>query len=327
MDVSSLDAMVQFYLRSALAPSTQRTYSSAQKRYLVFCSTSSLAPLPLSDSTLCRYVAHLAREHIKHKSIKTYLSALRNLQIMAQMGDPFRNTFSLLEQVLNGIKREQAKSGSLKSRERLPITPEILRHIRRVWERNSTHPDMIMLWAACCTCFFGFLRCGEITVPSVQEFDPGYHLSYGDVRLDSTTQPSVVDVNIKASKTDPFRQGVRIYLGKTDNDLCPVAAVAAYLASRSITPGPFFHFQNGAPLTRSSFVSRVTQALTTAGIDSSKYSGHSFRIGAASTAAARGIDDSLIKTLGRWKSSAYLLYVRIPRERLASLCPVLSSEQ
>ena len=56
------------------------------------------------------YVAHLAREHIKHKSIKTYLSVLRNL-IRAQMGDPFVKTFTLLEQVINGIKREQAKSG------------------------------------------------------------------------------------------------------------------------------------------------------------------------------------------------------------------------
>lgn len=218
---------------------------------------------------------------------------------MSQMGDPFQNTFPLLELVLKGIKREQAKLGSLKPKERLPITPEILRRIRQVWERDSANPDMIMLWAACCTCFFGFLRCGEITVPSHQEYDPGYHLSYGDVRFDSTTHPTVADVNIKASKTDPFRHGVRIYLGKTDDDLCPVAALAAYLASRSPTHGPFFRFQSGAPLTRSAFVTRVSQALTLAGIEANKYSGHSFRIGAASTAAARGIEDSLIKTLGR----------------------------
>ena len=42
-------------------------------------------------------------------------------------------------------------------------------------------------------------------------------------------------------------------------------------------------------------------------------------VGAAATAVAQGVKDFLIKTLGCWKSSAYLLYVRIPRERLAEL--------
>ena len=51
----------------------------------------------------------------------------------------------------------------------------------------------------------------------------------------------------------------------------------------------------------------------------SKYSGHSFRIGAATTAASVVVEDSLIKTLGRWESSAYILYVRVPRDRLASV--------
>ncbi|MGJ8945877.1 hypothetical protein AB9K17_23585, partial [Salmonella enterica subsp. enterica serovar Kentucky] len=58
--------------------------------------------------------------------------------------------------------------------------------------------------------------------------------------------------------------------------------------------------------------------------DATKYSGDSFRIGATSTAAARGIEDSTIRTLGRWESAVYLLYVRVPRERLATLSQTLS---
>ena len=59
-------------------------------------------------------------------------------------------------------------------------------------------------------------------------------------------------------------------------------------------------------------------ALGSSGVDASKYSGHSFQIGAATTAALVGIEDSLIKTLGRWESAAYfkLLYIRVPRDRL-----------
>ena len=61
-----------------------------------------------------------------------------------------------------------------------------------------------------------------------------------DVQVDSREHPSVVRVRIKASKTDPFRRGVLLYLGRTDNLLCPVAAITAYIASRGSDPGPFF---------------------------------------------------------------------------------------
>ena len=43
--------------------------------------------------------------------------------------------------------------------------------------------------------------------------------------LDSVSDSKVVQVKIKVSKTDPFRKGVTIYLGRTGDDLCPVAAI------------------------------------------------------------------------------------------------------
>ena len=63
-----------------------------------------------------------------------------------------------------------------------------------MWERDASNPTH-MLWAAACTCFFVFLffvfflRSGEICVRSVKDYDPGAHLSFGDVLLDSTVDP------------------------------------------------------------------------------------------------------------------------------------------
>ena len=77
-----------------------------------------------------------------------------------------------------------------------------------------------------------------------------------------------------------------------------------------------FRYSDGRPLTRARFAAEVRAALRKAGVDHSKYCTHSFRIGTAITAAVRGIEDSVIKTLGRWESLAYLWYVRIPRDKL-----------
>ena len=173
-----------------------------------------------------------------------------------------------------------------------------------------------MLWAAACICFFGFLRSGEVVVPSQSAYDSAVHLSIGDVRLENTTDPGYVQVQIKSSKTDPFRRGVFIYLGRGDSNLCPVAAVASYMVLRGSAPWPFFQFADGRYLTRDRFVSVCLQRT---GIDRSHYSGHSFRIGAAMTAALCGLTDSLINTLGRWESAAYTIYIRTLRETLCSV--------
>ena len=116
-----------------------------------------------------------------------------------------------------------------------------------------------------------------------------------------------------------------VYLGRTDADLCPVAAVLHYMVHRGSSDGPFFQFSDGRPLTRERFVAGVRSALQAAGVPPVHYAGHSFRIGAATTAALCGVQDSLIKTLGRWQSAAYTLYIRTPRETLCAVSQSLVS--
>uniref|UniRef100_A0A1X7VGH5 Tyr recombinase domain-containing protein n=1 Tax=Amphimedon queenslandica TaxID=400682 RepID=A0A1X7VGH5_AMPQE len=59
--------------------------------------------------------------------------------------------------------------------------------------------------------------------------------------------------------------------------------------------------------------------------DTWQYSGHSFRAGAATTAAALKVDDSVIRTLGKWEISTCLLFVWIPREELKDIVITLST--
>jgi hypothetical protein len=221
-----------------------------------------------------------------------------------------------LEQVLKGIKMVQSKGP--KNRERLPITPNHLSILKEIWSSRLSKFDGQMLFAAASLCFFGFMRSGELTIPSASSYDEGAHLSFNDVAVDCMHNPRLLRVRLKASKTDPFRVGVNVYVGRTENTLCPVTAVLRYMVARGQGSGPFFKFENGNPLTRMKFVDKVKEALSSAGVDCTAYSGHSFRIGAATTATKQGISDATIKMLGRWKSSAYQVYIKTPREQLAS---------
>ena len=286
-------------------------------------------PFPLQEDTLCRFVAFLAQEGLKHRSIKSYLSGLRFAQIHHAQGNPFDKPLPRLEYVLAGVKRAEAHANT-SQRSRLPITLDLLKKLQAIWLAPPTHPDNIMLWAASCTGFFGFLRAGEFTVPSAQAYDPEVHLNLGDMAVDSHVNPTLIRLHIKQSKTDPFRQGVDIYLGKTGATVCPVQALVNYLAQRCPDPGPLFVFSSDAPLTRSALVARLQTALEQAGLSRAllaQYNGHSFRIGAATTAAQQGLEDSLIQTLGRWKSAAYKIYIKIPRSRLADISQVLARPQ
>ena len=73
----------------------------------------------------------------------------------------------------------------------------------------------------------------------------------------------------------------------------------SYLVVRGSSAGPLFIYPDGSFLTRDGFVEEVHRALDSAGVDPTLYNSHSFKIRAATTAAARGLEDSVIKTLGR----------------------------
>ena len=113
---------------------------------------------------------------------------------------------------------------------------------------DLSNPDNVMLWAACCLGFFGFLRAGEFTTNS--SFDPSVDLTPADLQVDSSTNPQSFRVFIKCAKTDPFRRGSFIFLGRGTAPLCPVSALTSYLHLRGPGIGPLFIFQNGRPLSR-----------------------------------------------------------------------------
>ena len=204
------------------------------------------------------------------------------------------------------------------------LPPPIMRKLYAALSQHPPSHDRVMLWVACSLCFCGFFWAGEITVPSQSGFDRARHLAWSDVSVDSKIHPLVLWIHLKVSKCDQFGRGVAVYVWQKNDQICPVAAGLAYMACHGSIPGPFFCFGDGFLLTKRLFILKVRELLSAAGLDPSLYSGHSFRIGAATSAAQAGLEDSTIQALGRWSSVAFLVYIHISRTHLAGFTQTLA---
>ena len=63
---------------------------------------------------------------------------------------------------------------------------------------------------------------------------------------------------------------------------------------------PLFRRLHGVVLSGHQFINYLHHLLCRLGVDTDKYSGHSFHIGAATSIEAAGIEDQAYTTLGSW---------------------------
>ena len=76
--------------------------------YIKFCQEAGATPLPVGEQLLCHFCAYLAKQELKFRTIKVYLSAVSHLQILNMGNDPFATPMATLEYVLRGIKKSEA---------------------------------------------------------------------------------------------------------------------------------------------------------------------------------------------------------------------------
>ena len=148
-----MDSKWQHLLSKALADSTQKTYASAQRKFLDFCFQFKLlnqngSAVPASELTILRFIGSLC-DSCQPSTIRVYLSAVRSLHVMHGFPDPLLDCCRV-PLVLKGARRISSKSKVSK----LPITPLILIAIKSNLDLNLFNDRMF--WAACCTAFSVF---------------------------------------------------------------------------------------------------------------------------------------------------------------------------
>ena len=145
------------FLDAGLAASTKKVYAAGWNRYQGFTQSFQLASIPTTVENVTLFVS--------------YLAAPRHFQLRL---DPSNTTPSFhsphMSVLLQGICRSQALQGP--RRVRLPITATLMRRIKLSLGNSPKAFDNVLIWAACCVGFFGFLRCGEFLVPDGASYDP-----------------------------------------------------------------------------------------------------------------------------------------------------------
>jgi integrase len=206
--VSDLEATSAILMDAALKPTTTKTYTSAQSRFLSFCSIYAQIPLPVTEDTLLLYISFLFEDGLTASTIRVYLAAVRSLHIFSNAQYP--TNMLRVRLALKGAVRQSP----LPSR-KLPITFTVLRqmltHVKHRYDRTLLECVMTMA-------FFGCLRLAECCVIDGQTFDKDIHLCFSDVMLDNTKKQ--YSLFLKRSKTDVNNTGVTIYIGCSKDPTC-----------------------------------------------------------------------------------------------------------
>lgn len=162
----------------------------------------------------------------------------------------------------------------------------------------------------------GLLRSAEYACDSGVKFNPAKHLTRADIVECSAERLVVMMLPCKnmrhlTGKTCP------LVIGSGGELVDAVAEVRNMMAVDPVSPlaagsTPLFRDPaTGEPLRTAHMRQWVRDVMRAAGVsDPSHFGTHSLRIGGATALFAAGADPTVIRTMGRWSSDCYRLYVR-----------------
>ena len=283
---------VRSYVQHSRSPNTLRGYQADWRHFSQFSRSLGIEPLPARAEVVASYLSVCADSGLKAGSVQRRVSAIAAMHDAAGYDSPTASAVVRLS--LAGIRRELGT----RQEGKLPIlTADIAARCSHIPSGLSGIRDRAILLFG----FAGGFRRSELVSLDVK-----------DVEFDRNG----AKVTILHSKTDQEGAGQIVGIARGTN-LCPVAALKAWLAASGIAAGPIWR-----SVTRHGHVqpSRLTDQVVAlvvkrysaqAGLDGARYSGHSLRAGLVTQAAVNGVPEHAIMRQTRHKSTEVLRrYIR-----------------
>lgn len=293
--LGELEERAGHYFRSARSSNTVKAYRHDLSDFATWCKVDAgnLSPLPAAPRTVAFYATDLAGRGMKAATIQRRLAAIAQLHQEADLEDPTKT--KAVRNTYRGIVRE---IGSFQEGKAPMLTPTV-RRVLSAFEREkgpaaARDRALLLLGLA------GGYRVGEL----------------GSLRKEDA---ELVDegaiVLLRSSKTD--QSGGGFYKGIPHGnhpETCPVSHLRAWLELLPASPddGPIFrgvdrHGNVKAPPMAADSISRVVKKRALkAGLDPSRYSGHSLRAGFVTAASEGGAHDKDIMRQTAHRSLATL---------------------
>jgi integrase len=314
-DLASLTEQSAVYATRAFGPGTQRAYRSAWAKYTGWCAGHGLDPFAGAAGPLPLYVTHLAETGMAVSSIRVALAAIATAYRLAGLALDLRDP--QLAPVVEGITRTL---GSRPRRQATPAVPELLRAMLAQCGRDEMFRaalaarDRTMLLLG----FGAALRRSELVA-----------LTIGDAEI---VPGRGVKLLVRRSKTDQQGRGqeVAIWANPAEPAFCPLVALEKWLIFRKLGTDfagdkgeaasgarPLFCAVTkggkitGQGLSDKAVVRLVKEMAAAAGLDPTRFAGHSLRAGLATGAGDAGVGLADVMRQTRHKSPQVALeYLR-----------------
>ena len=290
---SPLPAQVREFIRASKAESTLRGYQSDWRHFCVWCEAHSIHFLPANPDSVALYITECAG-HLKPGSIQRRLNAVAEAHKAVGLEPPTHSPV-----VVNTMKGIRRTLGTAPTQKTAALTDDIrvMVDVTDAGIIGARDRALILLG------FAGAFRRSELVGLDVED------CAFG---RDGLT------VTLRRSKTDQLGAGRKIGIPYGSNpDTCPVRTVQAWLEQSSVSAGALFrsinrhgHVQPGR--LSGIDVARVVKKLADrAGLDASKYAGHSLRAGHATSAAIAGASErSIMNQTGHRSVQMVRRYIR-----------------
>ena len=277
-------ARARQYLDTSKAANTRRAYSADWRDFLAWCAGVGRGALPATSETVALYIADLAATS-RVSTIRRRLTTIRKAH--ETDGHPSPTAHPLVHDVLDGIKREL---GVLQKGKTPLLLRDVKRMIRACDDAITGMRDRALLLLG----FAGAFRRSELVALRVEDL--------------SFTEEGVV-VFLARSKSDQEGQGVKkaIPFGQ-HAATCPVLALQEWIDLLGVASGPIFRrvYADGRigvhALSDRSVALIVKKTALAAGLDPTRFAGHSLRSGFATQAAISGASERAILKQGNWAS-------------------------
>lgn len=265
---------------------------------------------PMNEEDLANYCDWGARNNLKCRTIRSYLSSLEVLHEFKKL-ETISFKSKLLKTQLCGIQNIENYAALGKSTRKVMTVPLLRLLGHSISKTNWDDLSKQLIWTACTVAFFGSFRMGELLCSSEKGFNPNDTLMWSDVKF---VNDNHILIHVKCPKSKSKEGEFIDIFGFKNKGICPVKAMKKL--ERMVlnkSNKPVFCFKTNFNITTRKFNETLDSLMQVLGWERGEISGHSFRAGIpAALASHPNICNSFdVMGWGRWKSSAYLCYTRL----------------